>query len=274
MMIFLTVIMTGCAAGLAVRPPPDRSAMRRLRAAPIERAARRRRRGDRTMIIVAVIILAPPLLLGSALGQRFGWLAVPVMIMVATGWLVVLRGRRRRRTRQSRREVAQACSILAAQVRIGQPPLVALRSAAEDCAVLRPALATAELGGDVAGRWLDQSREPGRAGLADLARAWQLSTATGSGMAEALEDVSAAMVADESLSLVIGSEAAGPRASGKVMAALPLVGVGLGYLIGGDPIDFLINSAAGWGCLIAGAVLAAVGVLWMEQVADRAGGGG
>ena len=272
-MIMVAMLLAACAAGLAVRPPPDASLARRLRAAPVQRSSRLRRRIDRSTLVLVVIMIGVPLSAGLILGRRVGWLSVPMMIMVATAVIIARHAGRRRIADRHRREVSQACSMLAAQVRIGRPPLLALRSAAEDCPVLRPGLATADLGGDVPGRWIDQSREPGRAGLAELARAWQLATVTGSGMAGALQDVTEALIADESLGLVIGSEAAGPRASGKVMAALPLVGLALGYLIGGDPIRFLIDTPAGWACLAAGAVLVAVGVLWMERVADQASGG-
>ncbi|SDS52846.1 type II secretion system F family protein [Microlunatus soli] len=272
-MIIFTVLVAGLAAAIAVRPPLSRIVLRRLSVEASEIEPRRRRRIHAGLVVPATLAIGVPALIGLAWGRQAFWLCVPIMIMAGTGWVIIKRALRRRRAADNSREVAQACAVLAAQVRIGQPPLVALRSAAQDCPVLRPAVATADLGGDMPNGWLRQSREAGRAGLADLARAWRLSSTTGSGMAEALDDVSEALVADESLGLVIGSEAAGPRASGKVMAALPLVGVALGYLIGGDPLDFLINSGAGWACLIAGAALAAAGVLWMERVADHASGG-
>lgn len=271
-MIILAVLSAGLAAALVARPPLSRIVLRRLATRASEVEIVRRRRVEPTALLTMLILLGVPAVVGPTLGRKAFWLCIPMMIMLATVGVIVRRALRRRRAGESRKEVAQACAILAAQVRIGQPPLIALRSAAEDCEVLRPAVSTADLGGDLPARWLGQSGEPGRAGLGDLARAWRLSSATGSGMAEALDDVSAALSDDETLGLVIGSESAGPRASGKVMAALPLVGVALGYLIGGDPLDFLINSGAGWACLIAGAILVSAGVLWMERVADQASG--
>ena len=55
------------------------------------------------------------------------------------------------------------------------------------------------------------------------------------------------------------------------MAVLPLCGIGLGYVLGGDPIDFLVSGPFGWACLVGGASLAAVGVLWIEALARQVG---
>ena len=262
--------MAGLAAWLLIGPAPISSVRRRL--APVADQTIESNRPRSTFRIVAPVIglLFGPVLAAVVFGVRGFWLSIPVMIIAVTVLIVVRRALARRRAAARRREVAQACSVLAAQVRIGQVPLAALRSAADDCPILRPAVATADLGGDVTARWHAQAAGPGQSGLADLARAWDLSTISGAGMADALDDVAEGLAEDESLGLVINSEAAAPRASGKVMAALPVVGIGLGYLIGGDPVGFLTGSPWGWACLVGGSTFAAAGVLWMEAVADRA----
>jgi tight adherence protein B len=220
-------------------------------------------------ILTAVVV---PVVLGLLTGRRGFWLGIPAMIIFVTVLTLVRAGAARRRTREARRQVAQVCSILATQVRIGQPPLVAVRSAAEDCPVLQPAVALVELGGDPAMAWHRQAATPGYRGLSELARAWQLATRTGADLADALDKVADGLFEDEAVGLVVASEAAGPRASGKIMAVLPLAGLGLGYAIGGDPVQFLTSSPYGWACLVIGTVLACAGVLWMERVADRAVG--
>lgn len=92
-------------------------------------------------------------------------------------------------------------------------------------------------------------------------------------MTKSLDDLAQALRDDEALELVITSEAAGPRASGKIMAVLPFVATGMGYLMGGDPVGFLIGSSYGWACLICGCAFACGGVLWMDRVASRATAG-
>jgi len=48
---------------------------------------------------------------------------------------------------------------------------------------------------------------------------------------------------------------------------LPLVGLGLGYGFGGDPLEFLTASVPGQLCLALGALLGCVGVFWTERIA-------
>ena len=72
---------------------------------------------------------------------------------------------------------------------------------------------------------------------------------------------------DESLQRTVAAELAGPRATGKVMAVLPLGGIGMGYLLGGRPIQFLVEGPLGWACLLGGVSLACGGVLWVDQLA-------
>jgi tight adherence protein B len=73
---------------------------------------------------------------------------------------------------------------------------------------------------------------------------------------------------------VVSAELAAPRSTGKLMAALPLVGVGLGYLLGGRPLEWLVAGPPGWACLLLGLLLAAAGVLWIERLARDAAAGG
>ncbi|QDP95120.1 type II secretion system protein [Microlunatus elymi] len=269
----IAVLLAGFTAWLLIGPAPARTMRQRL--APVSeqlgKATSSRSALDLTPFLV---LLSGPVLAAVLFGVQGFWLSLPAVIIAGTVVITTRRALRRRRAAARRREVAQACSVLAAQVRVGQVPLAALRSAADDCAILRPAVAAADLGGDVAAGWRAQAAEPGQAGLADLARAWSLSISSGAGMAQALDDVAEGLAEDESLGLVINSEAAAPRASGKVMAVLPLVGIGLGYLIGGDPMGFLTGSPWGWACLIGGSIFVAAGVLWMEGVADHAAVGG
>ena len=89
-------------------------------------------------------------------------------------------------------------------------------------------------------------------------------------MSASLEQVAAALAAEQDLRAVVAGELSAPRATGKVMAVLPGCGVGLGYLLGGEPIGWLLGGPLGWGCLLAGVILASLGVLWIEALARRA----
>ena len=161
--------------------------------------------------------------------------------------------------------------MIANQVRVGRIPAEALALAAEDAPVLAVASRVQRNGGDVVAALLGQALRPGCRGLRDLARAWQVGTRTGAPMADLLDQVASALRADQSVERTIASELAGPRATGRVMAVLPLCGIGLGYLLGGDPVAFLLSGPLGWACLIGGAVFAACGVLWIEWLARQVG---
>jgi tight adherence protein B len=220
---------------------------------------------------------------GSGLLVLSGWLldgargvVLGLALLVTGGTAVGLiqRRRRRRSALQGRVEVAGACAALASQLRVGQVPSEALAAAAVNCAVLRPAKDAQDLGGDVTRVWRSQAQQPGHAGLIDLARAWQVSNRSGAPMSAVLEQVAEGLAADQSLRAVVAGELSAPRATGKVMAVLPGCGVGLGYLLGGEPVGWLLAGPLGWGCLLGGVVLACCGVLWIEALADRAAGSG
>ncbi len=63
---------------------------------------------------------------------------------------------------------------------------------------------------------------------------------------------------------------AGPKASARMLSWLPLLGLGLGMVMGADPIGFLTGSVIGVGCLLAGLTFEVVGILWVRRLAARA----
>jgi tight adherence protein B len=172
--------------------------------------------------------------------------------------------------RQARTSVAQACAVLASHLRVGQVASEALTLAAADCPVLREVHRVAAIGGDVTRTWRTQATAEGHEGLLDLARAWHVSSETGAPMSATLEQVAASLAADQALRTVVSSELAAPRATSKVMAALPALGIGLGYLLGGEPLRWLVAGPFGWVCLLGGVGLACLGVLWIETLARQA----
>lgn len=262
-MVIAAVGWAAIAALLLVSGPPRR----RLVARPDGRSRWRVR--IRLPGLVGATLVALPLPVGLWFGLQGAVLtATTVLIVLATGFLVRQR-QRRLGTLAARTEVAQACSTLAAELRTGRVPAAALASAASDWPLLRPAVGLQEIGGDVTETWQVQARAPGCAGLGELARAWRVSMTIGAPLAPALDQVARALAAEESVRRVVNGELAAPRATGQVMAVLPFAGVGIGYLVGGDPVAFLTSGPAGWTCLLVGTGLAAAGVIWIEWLAGR-----
>jgi tight adherence protein B len=271
MMILICVSFAVLAVWWAVPPPTSRQHQDRL--ARAEALGRRTSpgRGRTAMLVAAGTVLL--LVAGTLLDGSRG--AVLSLAAAVVGWTVAGLGRarhRRRAVERARAEVARSCTALASHLRVGQVPGEALSLAAVDCPVLRDARDAHQLGGDVPRVWRHQSGRAGHAGLGDLARAWQVSVQTGAPMAGPLEQVATSLSADQSLRAVVDSELSAPRATGKVMAVLPGCGVGLGYLLGGDPIGWLLGGPLGWGCLLAGVVLACLGVFWIEALARQSTG--
>ncbi|MFV0425502.1 MAG: type II secretion system F family protein [Beutenbergiaceae bacterium] len=67
---------------------------------------------------------------------------------------------------------------------------------------------------------------------------------------------------------------AGPRASARLLAWLPVFGIGLGILIGADPVGVLLSGGIGGLCLVGGTALFVAGRRWVTHlvgVAEQAG---
>jgi tight adherence protein B len=266
-MIMLAVVLAGLAAYLIMPVVGGRHVLRRLAAdESVSPPSGRSRR----WLILAPIGLAVPVVGFMIGGPRGAVYAVVAVIVAGLALRLATGGGRRIRAVRAEAEVADACRALAAEVRVGKIPAEALASVAADHPILAEADRIHRLGGDVTRCWRDRAYRPGHGGLLDLARGWELCQATGAPLSVALDQIADNLVSDQTIRMTVAGELAAPRASGKIMAALPLLGIGLGYLIGGDPMGFLWHEPLGWGCLLVGAALAATGILWIDGLASRA----
>lgn len=267
-MIFVAVGCAVLAALLGVGAPGSHGLQARLGGG--RAPAARSRRGWLTaggVILGSAAVLAGGAVVAGAPGAVLG--LAGLVVAGVTGWLIRER-LRTRAARQTQLDVAQACQVLASHLRVGQVPTEALAVASTDCPVLTEARQVHDVGGDVCTVWRQQGRAPGAGGLVELARAWQVSTQTGAPLSATLEQVAVSLSAEQSLRAVVAGELASPRATSKVMAALPVCGIAMGYLLGGDPIHWLLAGPAGWACVIGGVLLAGAGVIWIEQLARQA----
>lgn len=206
-------------------------------------------------------------------GITGGWaIGVAAGCIAATATWVMRRQRRRRSAQRERAEVVRACQLVGGMLGLGQVPAEALRGAAERAPVLAEAAAVQSLGGEVAVVLRRSSALPGREGLAQLAAAWQVAEQTGASMASTLAAVAERLTAELALRATVEAELSAPRATGRLLAGLPVAGIGLGYAMGGDPIAFLTASWFGQACLALGVLLGCVGLVWTELLADRHGG--
>lgn len=186
--------------------------------------------------------------------------------------LLALRRRSRRRTIRHRNqaETIDMCDAIVAELGAGIPPARALSHVAADWPVLAPAARTADLGGDVTDALRTLAHLPGRAAFAQIGAAWEVSISSGAGLAGVLERLAAALRADDEARQEVTASLGAPRATARVLAVLPLLGLALGAGVGGDPLAVLLGSLLGAGCLIIGSALALAGLFWVEHIADAA----
>ncbi|UQX01743.1 type II secretion system F family protein [Streptomyces sp. RerS4] len=166
------------------------------------------------------------------------------------------------------------CGAVVGELRAGAQPgralTVAVRRTATGSEGLGPAeagvLAAAAFGGEVAEALRQAAREPGAEGLAAMAACWRVSVDGGAGLAAGLDRLEAALRAERDQQESLRAQLAGARSTTLVLALLPLVGLLIGTGLGADPLRVLLHTPVGWGCLLAGAVLEALGLLWCRRI--------
>lgn len=205
---------------------------------------------------------------GSVIPLVLGALSVPLV----RRWL---RARERERARGARGAgVVALCGAVVGELRAGSQPgqalTVAIRRTAAGPggpgAAEAAVLAAAAFGGDVAAALHEAAREPGAEGLAGMAACWRVSVDGGAGLAAGLERLEGALRAERDREESLRAQLAGARSTTVVLALLPLVGLLIGTGLGADPLRVLLHSPVGWGCLLAGGVLEALGLLWCRRI--------
>lgn len=178
-----------------------------------------------------------------------------------------LRNRSRAQRAMARRRVVEAVAALAAELRAGQPPPAALVNSAGSPPVWPTALAALRLDGAVSDALRLDAREHRL--LASVAACWDVGSASGSGLSSSIERLAQGARRSEEVRSQLEAELSAPRATARLLSGLPLVGLGMAMVLGVDPLNFLLSGPIGWGCLMGGAALIAVGILWTNRIATR-----
>jgi tight adherence protein B len=93
---------------------------------------------------------------------------------------------------------------------------------------------------------------------------------TGAPLATLLARVAAGVQDDIEIDREIATEAGPARATGTLMAALPVVGLALGTMLGANPIRVLFATVPGLACLVVGLSLACAGLWWIDHIVHAA----
>ncbi|UPW03094.1 type II secretion system F family protein [Rhodococcus pyridinivorans] len=247
---------------------PSSSARRRLRRGVPDAAPRPIPRA--LVVGVMVVVLATVVV----------WAGITPAVAGATvATTAVWRRRARRRTAEldrQRRMLLSGLDTVIADLRVGTHPADACETAARETAgsvadAFRVAAARARLGGSAAHGL--RSATASSNGVADslgrVADAWAVSDRHGLALAELLGAARIDLATRMRIRARTEAGLAGARATATVLAGLPVLGVGLGQLMGAAPLGILLAGGLGGVMLVVGTALVCAGLLWTDRIAAR-----
>ncbi len=206
---------------------------------------------------------------------------VPVTAALA-GVLVAatyaLRSRRRSAASCRARESAAlriALEVLVGELRVGAHPVAAFDTAAGEvdgvvADSLRAVAARARLGADVVGGLRNVALDSAVPSHWErLALYWRLAQSHGLAIASLMHSAQRDILERERFAARFGAGMAGARTTAAVLAGLPVLGIGLGQLVGAEPMAFLLSTGAGGWLLVVGVTLACCGLLWSDRITGQ-----
>lgn len=170
-------------------------------------------------------------------------------------------------------EAARVLDRVATLVRAGIAARRAWSVVADRDPTLEPLSRSIAEGGAVSDG-LRRIRGEGTVVWQDVAVLWTVAERTGSPVAPTLDALALALRERADADRAVEVALAGPRASGRVVLALPGVGVLFGLMWGTDSLRFLFASVLGWVCLVAAGLLVLVARRWTRWLVARADPGG
>jgi tight adherence protein B len=259
----VTIPLVVSAGLVLVGAPPGTAAL------PVGVPAHPRRRPSTRVVGLAVAGVLAFLLL----------LAVPpAVVAVAGAVLVILLAERRRgaaRLARWRRaeSLDEAVTAMAVDLRSGGTPAAALTAAARASPELfADAARAAGWGADPVPALRHSATLAGAESLRDVASAWEVASRTGCSLADVLDRLRHSVHAGLVTGREVAETLAPARATARVLAVLPIAGVGVGAAVGVDVPALLIGTTWGQACLAVAVGLVALGLWMVELIARRAGG--
>jgi tight adherence protein B len=260
----MTAALLVAALALLVVPPGRARARFVAVHAPAHPPTRSRRPAAENAVVLLCI---PAGILGGV-----GGLAAAALLS-ATIRARMRRSRLARHREQQRKHLLDGLEIVIAELRVGAHPAGAASAAAEECAgsaarAFEIASARARLGGSVA-EGLRRGDATIAAELGRIAEAWRIAEEHGLALAELLEAARRDLLARIRFGARLDSSLAGARATAAVLAGLPILGIGLGQLMGAAPLRVLLGGGAGAALLVTGTGLTCAGLLWSDAISAR-----
>jgi tight adherence protein B len=233
------------------RPHPPRAVPRLPRAALVLAVP--------VALVVAVVLLPAP------------GVTLAVLLAVVTAVAERRRSRAQAQRRRTRDEVDECLVLLRAELGAGRSPPQALAAAAPAApGLLEQAAAVAALAGDPQPALRGASAHPGAAALADLAAAWQVAVGGGAPLSALLERMRLSVAAETAAAREAEEQVAPVRATARVLAVLPALGLLLGGAVGVNSMALLTGTLWGQVCLLLAVTLVAAGLAWVAALVRSA----
>ncbi|WP_329248147.1 type II secretion system F family protein [Actinoallomurus sp. NBC_01490] len=180
---------------------------------------------------------------------------------------------RRKRLAARRSAVIELCDAIATELAAGRPAATALTCAAEtlhDLPGLNAVVDAARNGDDVPAALIRASDVRGNEALRLLAGCWRIGVDRGGMLAAVIDGLADSLRDEQSHRDEIALQLAGPRATARLLAVLPALGLAMAAALGAKPWEFLFGSLPGALCLCLGAALDALGLWWTSHLATSA----
>ncbi|RAY14843.1 type II secretion system protein [Actinomadura craniellae] len=175
-----------------------------------------------------------------------------------------------------RSAVIELCDGVAAELAAGRAAESALAEAAAALdervgAVLLTEWARGRAAGEDTAAMLDRlAARPGADGLRLLAACWRIGAERGGTFGTVIEGLAGSLREEEAQRREVASQLAGPRATARLLAALPLLGLAMAGALGARPLAFLFGTIPGAICLVLGLGLDALGLHWTRRLVTAA----
>lgn len=236
--------------------------------------------------VVSACVLAAVLLAQPSADHRLRRVLRSVSVAGDSSWAAASPGAlvtwwSRARDQRPAVDGAAVVAELATLLRAGLPParawaalVAAYPSTHDDDEPLRCALvaaaAEAASGGDVAAplraAGASAADSPTTQLLAALSAAWEVAASAGAPTAAVLDRLATTLREEADLRDARATAMAAPRASARVLVALPVVGLLLGQLVGAAPLTLLVGSGLGRACALVGGALSLLAWWWTRRL--------
>lgn len=216
------------------------------------------------------LLLAVPAFAYLVTGSALGIPASVALVLAIPGPL--LKALRRRDERKARGQCDRLAADLALYLRCGIPIEAALALCADRAGLLSAPLVRAisevELGVRADAALLRMATELDSSDLGLIARAAMTSRETGADVRGVMDAVGEAVRDRASIRRELAGQTVQGRLSGRIVAALPLLFLGMSTLLSRDIARVLFGTTPGLVMLCTGAALDAAGFLWIRKILD------